>query len=243
MGRVVVKLPPQLGAFSDFQQLLVAQSAAAFFKEAVLSGKVALSGGSTLLQFARCMTFDEKLSGLTFYPLDINPLADQVELDASSIIALLKVKLNCDGFALHHHVMGSKFNPKELSDQAYEVLFRGAKECSFALVGVGNPLKRITHRLPRPLQLSSHEMKELGVVADLLFKLLKADGTEVEHRLNERLASLPLNDLKEIARAGFVVGVVQGLGKTQALRAVLKGEYLSGLVTHDALAKAVLAET
>lgn len=237
---VIVKTPPPFEAFPDFQQLLVALSAASFFRVIVHPGdNVALSGGSTLQRFARCMTYDEKFRGLTFYPLDINPRASQAELDASSIVALLKVKFKSAGFALHHDSMGKRFNPKELNKEAFDV-FRGARECKLALVGVGDPLKRATFRVSHDQYLSPTELKKLGVKADLLFKLLDSHGNEIKHRFNESVASIPLEDLRAMARQGSVVGVVHGDGKAEALRAVLEGKYLSGIVTHDSLVKKVL---
>lgn len=239
---VVVKLPVQFKNFPDFQQLLVALSTASFFRKIVQPGDdVALSGGSTLLRFARCMTYDEKLKGLTFFPLDINPLASQVELNASSIVALLKVRLKCKGFAFHHDSTGKRFEPKNLNKEAFDVLFRAARQCKLAFVGVGDPPNRAIFRgVGHEQYLSPKELEELGVVADLLFKLLDSHGNEIEHTFNESVASIPLADLRAMAKQGRVVGVVHGDGKAEALRAVLEGEYLSGIVTHDSLAKKVL---
>ena len=237
----VVTIPAQLKAFTSFQQLLVALSAVSFFKENVRTNRVALSGGSTLLRFARCMTFDSKLERLILHPLGINPSADQVELDASSIVALLKITLKCEGYALHHNLTEGDFDRDTMSEQAYNVLFRGARDCRFAIVGVGNPWEHRAYRLPRILIPSDQEMRDNKVAADILFRLLDDEGREVDLPLNRSLPSLPLDDLRHIAETGHVVGIVQGIGKAKALRAVLNGKYISGIVTHDDLARELLA--
>ena len=244
---VVVKIPNHFRPFSSFVQLLVALSAAYRFQKIVRSSDtVAISGGSTLLRFARCIMYGENLEGLTFFPLDINPLASQVELDASSIVALLKVRLKCQGFAFHNDALledlEKTFDETMLGQEAFEVLQR-AGSSKLAFVGVGNPQGRADSRVAYNEYITRPKLIAAGIVADLLFHLLDEDGNEVEvdSNFNQRVVSLTLESLKRMAINDLVVGVVHGDDKAGALRAVLKGGYLSGLVTHDSLARRVLA--
>ena len=239
---IVVAMPQIFDNFPEFQQVLVALSASFCFEDIVQPGDdVAISGGSTLLKFARCIKYDPAFRGVTFYPLDINPLSRQVELDASSIAALLKIRLNCKGYALHHEAVSNieVFSPKQLTHEAFEVMQR-ARDSRLAFVGVGSPPARGI-RVGLTDFFSEAELRENKVVADLLFHLLDAWGEEVPigENFNARIASMPLGGLKKIAENGIVVGVVHGDFKAAALRAVIEKKYISGIVTHKSLAKEV----
>ncbi len=83
------------------------------------------------------------------------------------------------------------------------------------------------------------ELIGLGAVADVLCNFLDADGRNVAHPLNERVMSVPLDDL---ARAGHVVIASGGAGRAAAIRAAIRRIGCNTLVTDEGAALALLAE-
>jgi DNA-binding transcriptional regulator LsrR (DeoR family) len=78
---------------------------------------------------------------------------------------------------------------------------------------------------------------ELGVRSELSGVQLDADGTPVVTELTERLIGIGADQLRAIPE---VIGVVYGAAKADAVRAGLRGGFLTSVVTHPAMARALL---
>lgn len=78
-----------------------------------------------------------------------------------------------------------------------------------------------------------------GVRAEVSGVLLDGFGNLIEAPLAERIVGVTAAQLRRIET---VVGVAYGTAKTQAVHAALRGGWLSGLVTHDAIAAGLLAD-
>ena len=112
-----------------------------------------------------------------------------------------------------------------------DVLARAGRT-DLVLVGIGN----LTNT-PAIYEAERKALVALGVVAEVLGQFLDADGRLVPCAMAERSISLRLEEL----RGRHVVGVAGGLDKARAIRATLASGLLSGFVTDEATAAAVLA--
>jgi DNA-binding transcriptional regulator LsrR (DeoR family) len=83
------------------------------------------------------------------------------------------------------------------------------------------------------------DLCRLGVCADISGVFVAADGSPVEAGLTKRMISIDARQMRSIPE---VIGIAYGLAKVPALRAALAGGLLDGVVTHRALAQALLDE-
>jgi DNA-binding transcriptional regulator LsrR (DeoR family) len=84
------------------------------------------------------------------------------------------------------------------------------------------------------------ELLELGVRADVSGVLLDGSGRAVDAPLARRVIGISAGQLRHVPE---VVALAYGLEKTAAVGAAIAGGYVSGLVTHSALAQALLAHS
>lgn len=82
------------------------------------------------------------------------------------------------------------------------------------------------------------EMYELGVRSELSGIQLDAEGRPVTTELTSRLIGI---DAEQLRRIPEVIAVVYGSPKASAVHAALRGEFVTSLVTHPTLARALLA--
>jgi DNA-binding transcriptional regulator LsrR (DeoR family) len=82
-------------------------------------------------------------------------------------------------------------------------------------------------------------LRELGVCADISGVFVDAEGSPVATELAERMIAVSSEELTSIPE---VVVVPYGVRKAPAVRAALRSGIVSGIVTHTALARAVLDE-
>ena len=78
---------------------------------------------------------------------------------------------------------------------------------------------------------------ELGVRAEVAGIGLTADGEPVDTPLSERLVGIDAATLRAI---GEVIGIVYDPAKAEAVRAALRGGFVTSLVTHGAMARALI---
>lgn len=89
--------------------------------------------------------------------------------------------------------------------------------------------------------MSEEDRKSLlaaNAVGDLLFNFFDADGRVVNHPINERVLSMPLDKLRKVPRRVMISG---GNDKVTALHAGLKLAAANVLITNEETAKALLA--
>jgi DNA-binding transcriptional regulator LsrR (DeoR family) len=113
-----------------------------------------------------------------------------------------------------------------------------ADQADVHLVGIGQI------DLKAPLLIDgfiSHEetidLMRRGAVGEIVGWAIDAEGNPIEGGTNERVTSVRL----PVPPRGLAVGVAAGSAKVQAIRAALRGRCLSGLITNEATAKALLA--
>lgn len=116
-----------------------------------------------------------------------------------------------------------------------------AREATLYLVGIGD-VAGAQSFLPQTGIVSAAEAAALrarGAVGEVLGCYLDAAGRKIDTDLHERVIALPLE-----AMAGRdVLGVAGGASKVAALRSVLAGGVLSGLITDELTARQLLEPT
>jgi DNA-binding transcriptional regulator LsrR (DeoR family) len=82
-------------------------------------------------------------------------------------------------------------------------------------------------------------LQDLGVCADVSGVFLSGDGEPVVTELSERMIGISAEEMRAIPE---VIAIPYGVAKAQAVRAALRSGMVGGIVTHTALAHAVLEE-
>jgi len=110
-----------------------------------------------------------------------------------------------------------------------------------ALVGIGVPVPDSV--VAQAGILTEEEAERLiaqGVVGDIALRFFDADGQKVSHEINDRIIGLDLDQIQKIPR---VIGVAGGAQKFKVIRAALRGNYVTVLITDDRIAERLLGDT
>ena len=89
-----------------------------------------------------------------------------------------------------------------------------------------------------PAGVTVAELVAAGACGDLMGHLIDRDGQPIEHPLNRRCITLPLEKLRRIPYAIVASG---GLHKAEVLAAVLRGGWGNVLVSDEDTARAAMA--
>jgi DNA-binding transcriptional regulator LsrR (DeoR family) len=106
-----------------------------------------------------------------------------------------------------------------------------------AVVGVGAWREGLSTVADALKEEERRQIYELGVRSELSGVQLDADGTPVMTKLTERLIGIDAEHLHAIPE---VIGIVYGVPKADAVHAALRGRFVTSLVTHPAMATALL---
>jgi DNA-binding transcriptional regulator LsrR (DeoR family) len=110
-------------------------------------------------------------------------------------------------------------------------------EVTKAVVGVGAWQKGLSTVADALTEQEREEIYELGVRGELSGVQVDADGAPVTSELTRRLIGISGEELRRVPE---VIGVVYGTAKADAVHAGLRGGFLTSLVTHPAMARALL---
>ncbi|WP_316013411.1 sugar-binding transcriptional regulator [Roseobacter sp. HKCCA0434] len=81
------------------------------------------------------------------------------------------------------------------------------------------------------------ELQDKGATGEIISWAYDAGGRPIDSTITARVASAPLTDLAE----RHVIAVAVGLGKVPAIRAALDGRLITGLITSEQTAEALLS--
>jgi DNA-binding transcriptional regulator LsrR (DeoR family) len=116
-----------------------------------------------------------------------------------------------------------------------------AARADIALVGIGRPTPNSVVMQAGILTEEEFEQLEArGAVGDIALRFFDANGSPVEHEINDRIIGLDLEQLRGIPR---VIGVAGGEKKWGVVRAALRGELIHVLVTDEGTATRLLEST
>lgn len=127
-----------------------------------------------------------------------------------------------------------------LSQPGISEVFDLAKRSSLKLVGIGSSEAEAS--IVASGMIDAEEIKDVskvGGVGELLGHFFDSAGNPVSTLLSARTLTLSLNELKD----SKIVAIAGGTGKTRAIGSVLKSRFLSGLITDEGSARALVSNS
>lgn len=124
-----------------------------------------------------------------------------------------------------------------LNQKVYRLITEVVETAEVGFVGIA-PIERGAP-LHKDGFISDAELEELlglGAVGEILGWTFDEDGRLLLSSINDRVTSLPLQHLPRMP----VIAVAGGAAKASAIRAALRGRWVTGLITDEAAARAVL---
>ncbi|MFT3989524.1 sugar-binding transcriptional regulator [Aestuariivirga sp.] len=119
-----------------------------------------------------------------------------------------------------------------------EVIQR-AERCDMALMGVGTMSATSTvFRFGLITDRERAELRQLGAVGDVMFNFFDAKGHLLDHPVNSRVMSIPLERLRTVPTLVIAAG---GNDKLESLRGALRLTSCNVLITNEETARALLA--
>lgn len=113
-----------------------------------------------------------------------------------------------------------------------------ARSCDVALLSCGGTSNMTTsYRSGHLSEAERRSLVEAGAVGDILYNFLDAEGRVLDHVINERAISMPLDALRRIPRKVLISG---GLEKLAIVHATLKALEPGVFVTDETTARALL---
>lgn len=113
-----------------------------------------------------------------------------------------------------------------------------AREVTVAVVGIGAWEATLSTIFDAVEPDARERARALGTIGEISGALIDAQGREVRSPLSKRIIGLTVPQLEAI---DDVLAVAYGAGKAGAVRAALRGRLVNGLITHQALARELLA--
>ena len=125
------------------------------------------------------------------------------------------------------------------SQRPWQLIRSLADGASVALVGIGTLDRHAETPLLRDGFITERERDELirfGAVGDITGWAFDAQGRQIEGGSNARLTAIP----HRLPLERLTIGVAGGQSKAQAIAGALRGRLVSGLITDEAAARAIL---
>jgi DNA-binding transcriptional regulator LsrR (DeoR family) len=129
-----------------------------------------------------------------------------------------------------------------LNDPHVEQALETARSANLAFMGIGAPRKD-SILIRRGSIVAWEELEALkarGAVGDINLRYFDIDGKLIESALNERVIGLTLEEIRQIET---VIGVAGGEAKYHAILGAVRGQLVDVLVTDDATARRLLADS
>jgi DNA-binding transcriptional regulator LsrR (DeoR family) len=116
-----------------------------------------------------------------------------------------------------------------------------AARADIALIGIGRPDRdSIVTRSAILTEVEREELQSLAAVGDIGLRFFDAQGSTIEHEINDRIVGLTLKQITEIPS---VIGVAGGSEKFDAIRAAVRGGLINVLVTDDRTGRRLLDDS
>ena len=125
-----------------------------------------------------------------------------------------------------------------LENCGLDQIFQQAEACDLALLSCGGITTLTTsYRFGYITEADRSALRAMGAVGDVLYNFLDENGRIVDHSVNHRLISMPLDRLKRIPKRVLISG---GAEKVDILRASLTSLHPTVMVTDEVTARALL---
>jgi len=218
----------------------VGQGAAAHLAETLRDGDIlGISGGKAVAAVVDALSVER--------PIDVRvvPLTGGVQgmfhTDVNNLASRMAERLGGRSLQLHAPLFAERADQREMLmnlGAVKEVLDLG-RRATVCLVGIGSIATPGSSYFDlHPLSAPDRAiLPGLGVMAEFLGQLVHDRGQVANFSLNQRLVALRPD---EIRTSGRVVAVAAGEDKVGPIRSVLRGGYVSTLVTDEDTASAIL---
>jgi DNA-binding transcriptional regulator LsrR (DeoR family) len=124
-----------------------------------------------------------------------------------------------------------------LAQKSIKDVFALARTAELHIVGIGEIGTHAHMRTSGMITDAEYrELKSAGATGEMLGRFVDAAGRPVAAEINERAIAVRLEEIK----GRKVVAVAGGSDKTQAIMAVLESRVITGLITDEATAKAIV---
>jgi DNA-binding transcriptional regulator LsrR (DeoR family) len=170
----------------------------------------------------------------------VGAISREGRASAMEVVMRLAERTGAQCFPMPTPVVASSVEERQLlqTQHSYAVIRDLAAEATAAFLGIS----QVGWQSPlhQDLFITDPELADLidrGAVGEIAGWAFDRDGRLLDGGTNDRVAGLPLARLDK-AR---IIGVTGGPEKTQAIAAALRGRLVSGLITDEATAAAVLA--
>ena len=117
-----------------------------------------------------------------------------------------------------------------LRDPSMQEVTRHWSELTMAIMGIGS-IEPSDVLATSGNAFAAEERRDLldqGAVGDICHRIFRADGTPVNGHIDDRIISIPVDDLRRIPRR---VGIAGGPRKLEAIHGALSGGWVTALVT------------
>ena len=161
--------------------------------------------------------------------------------DVNHVAGKLAEKLGGTATPIHAPMFADSHEMRDmlLSMSNVRAVFDKARAADVAVVGIGSILSEGSsyYDLHPHSETDRREIEVSGARAELLAHLLDGKGQLCEYALNKTLVGVTLDEFRRIP---VRIGVAAGADKALPILSILRGRYLSALVTDEATAKKIL---
>jgi len=194
--------------------------------------RIGISWGTTLYHVIKEFPYENK-KDVKVIPLVGGIGTRRIEIHSNQLAYELSKKINGTCESLYAPAI---VETEELKNQLYELpniasVIEEGKKIDLALLGIGNPFANSTMEQIGYLNRNMiRELKKAGAVGDINSRFIDADGSVLNHPINNKVIGIELEHLRKIPN---VVGVALGAHKADSILSALKGRYLSAFVTDE----------
>lgn len=237
---IVVRTAPDAAAESV--RRTVGYFAVPFVSELIRPGTVlGVAGGRTIYELVRHLMPTNGAEGVTVVQLMGNIGASVNNTDAIEICRTLAHCLNGLFYTVNSPAFAADARSRDifLAHQDVRAVWQLFGAMHIAMVGIGT-LRDSSFIARGALSQSDIELLQAqGAVGEICGRFFDSQGRECDTDFRDRVMSIGLD---ELAQKENVIGVTQGAGRAEAIRAALSGGLIKSLVIDEAGATAVLAQ-
>ena len=199
---------------------------------------IGVGHGRTLAACVECLP-SKTTSKVQFVSL-LGGLSRNFSANPHDVIHRLAQRTSAKAFVMPVPLFANTREDREvlLGQRGVREVYELARQTQLKLIGIGTTRSEaslVATGIVEPEEIATVE--KAGGVGELLGHFFNADGEPVETELATRMTSLPIADL----RGNRIIAVAGGKHKTDAIRSVLKSRFLSGLVTDERTASALVS--
>lgn len=231
---------PTSGYSSELRKKAIGQAAANYVaKNLKNKKKIGISWGTTLAELVKEFPFVRN-EEIKVIPLVGGMGSQQVGIHANQLAYEFAKKLNgvCSYLYAPAFIESDELKERLINMNDVNSVLEEGKNVDMALVGIGSPYQNsILRQVGYVTEQDIEDFKKVGAVGDISSRFVNIEGQPINHKINEKVIGITLEDIKKIP---LVIGVAEGINKVESILGVLSGGYLDVLIVDEATAVAIL---